>query len=161
MGADLYITKITDHTTAAWSPLFEAAVARRNDANTDADKKKFQALVDNYYNLIYPNEGYFRDSYNGSSLMQQFGFSYWRDLKKYTDDDNNMSPDNARLWLDWVRQQNLKPITKEWLLANHCVVDDGENSPAAWDKYFKEKKERLEAFLQNAIDMDSPIHCSC
>jgi hypothetical protein len=117
---------------------------------------KAQARVNKWYNKMY-EVGYFRDSYNGTSLFRRLGLSWWG--CKYIE-NGVISPENAQKLLDEVEQVELEPITKEELEENHCRVDDGENSPVTWNKMFSEKKACFVSFLKEAIDNHWSIEAS-
>lgn len=59
-----------------------------------------------------------------------------------------------------VAAATLKPATRAELVKNHCNVDDGENSPEAWNRYYAEKRDRLIAFLDRAIEQGG-MYASC
>jgi len=117
---------------------------------------KAQARVTKWYNKMY-EVGYFRDSYNGTSLFWRLGMSWWN--CPYIK-GGEISPENAQKLLDEVEQVELKPITKEELREYHCKVDDEKNSPASWNKMFSEKKERFISFLKEAIANNWAIDAS-
>lgn len=109
---------------------------------------KAQARVTKWYNKMY-EVGYFRDSYNGTSLFWRLGMSWWQ--CPYIK-DGEISPDNAKKLLAEVQEKELPPLTWEELKENHCSVDEGKNSVDSWNQFFLDKKERFCAFLQEAID---------
>lgn len=108
---------------------------------------KAQARVNKWYDKMY-EVGYFRDSYNGTSLFWRLGMSWWG--CPYIK-NGEIKPENAKKLLAEVEQAEINPITKEELLEHHCKVDDGENSPESWDKMFSDKKARFVFFLKEAI----------
>jgi hypothetical protein len=117
---------------------------------------KAQARVSKWYSKMY-EVGYFRDSYNGTSLFWRLGMSWWK--CPYIK-NGEISPENAKLLLAKVRETQMEPVTAEELKAEHCAVDNDKNSPESWNKYFLDKKEAFCAFLQEAIDKNLVIEAS-
>ncbi len=88
MGADLYIDSIVNKAKAEHQPKFDDAVAKRDakltelagtprTPETKAEVDALQKVVNEHYHAMYPDNGYFRDSYNHSSLFWQIDFSWW------------------------------------------------------------------------------------
>ena len=162
MGADLYINKVRDPIKAEWQPKFDAAVAQREAATDDAGRAAAQKLVDEAYDHIFGGDGYFRDSYNGTSILGRLGLSWWQDLEYDVEYDdatdsypggNNVSAEACKRFLEKVRARGAPSIaTEAELRSRHCSVDNGENSVESWNKYFAEKHGRLMAFLERAIE---------
>ena|SRR5690606_7998914 len=155
MGADLYIPKVRDPIKAEWQPKFDAAVQRRNAAAEGSPEfEAAQNDVSEAYDKLY-GAGYFRDPYNGSSVLWRLGLSWWQDLEPDIEDEDsevNVSAERCREFLDKVKSAELKHITEAELRANHCLVDDGENSVEKWNRMYAEKRDRLIEFLETAID---------
>lgn len=163
MGADLYIPKLRDPVRAEWMPKFEERVALRNSAQDDAARDAAQRLVEEASAHIWADEHYFRDSYNATSVLNRLGLSWWQDMEYDVSDEDaeiNCSPDACRRFLAKVEAASLAPATREELERRHASVDDGENSPEAWNKYFAEKRERLVAFLKRAVE-NGGMYASC
>jgi len=80
MGADLYIEPIFSQNNKKYSKLFEIAVQERDkEYEKNGNTKQGELLqekVTEYYNKMY-ERGYFRDSYNNSSLFWKLGLSWW------------------------------------------------------------------------------------
>lgn len=104
-----------------------------------------QKEVERYYSLMNGRGGYFRDSYNGSSVLWRLGLSWWKDCKGGTMKSKDLADFAVR-----VEKAKLEPVTAEELKEMGCKVDDGENSPAVWNKHFRNKKRRLVWFLKRA-----------
>lgn len=109
---------------------------------------KAQNAVSENHNKMY-EVGYFRDSYNGTSLFWRLGLSWWGLAEEGVINDGIITPENAQMLLDTVESIDLEPVDLQWLEENHCKVDDG---PDSWNEFFAEKKERFIAFLKEAID---------
>ncbi|MEM2146550.1 MAG: hypothetical protein QW279_14405 [Candidatus Jordarchaeaceae archaeon] len=116
---------------------------------------KAQARVTKYYNKMY-EVGYFRDSYNETSLFWHLNMSWWN--CPYIK-NGKISPDDAKDLLDEIRSKEIPPITIEELKNRGCLVDD-ENTVESWNNFFLDKKERFCAFLQEAIDKGLSIKAS-
>ena len=68
MGADLYLDSLHQPQCDRYAPRFEQWVRTRDRAQNAADRNKAQHQVEHYYDKMYEC-GYFRDSYNSSSLL--------------------------------------------------------------------------------------------
>ncbi len=163
MGADLYIKKLYKPNVEKYEPVFNEAVARRNALKVKEGDPKYDAAqreVSKAYAKMY-SQGYFRDPYNGSGLFSWLVLSWWQDVSnKLTDSDGVMSVENAKKLLEKVRKAKMRPVTAETLKEARCEVDDGENSPASWQKSILEHRMELEKFLETAIELNEPIDCS-
>jgi hypothetical protein len=97
-------------------------------------------------NLMYEGPGYFRDSYNGSSVLWRLDLSWWSDCK-----GGKMSLESLKTFLQKVKESKLKPLKLKDLKDTHCKVDDKENSIKVWQNYYRNKKRRLVKFLERAV----------
>mgnify|MGYP003332929862 CR=1 FL=1 len=173
MGADLYISSISEKCTAKYEPLFNSAVQQRNyfqNRGNQVEAEKAQKEVTKYYNLMN-SEGYFRDSYNGTALMRYLfltneegqldTLSWWRDITVLQDRKGNISGKNLEKFLTIILAAELRLPTKEELIANHCQVDEsGDDSVEGWHKYLTEKRSKLIDMICQAIEMNEPISAS-
>jgi hypothetical protein len=156
MGADLYINRLYKPLREKHQTAFDAALAKRNAASTEADRDAAQKQVTQAYDAMYADEVYFRDSYNGTSVLRTVGLSWWRDLQPDLDsdkdpDENNLSPAACLAFAARLREAGPPaPVTADQLRAQHCSVDDAQNSPEAWNEYFLKKYESLIAFFERA-----------
>ncbi len=83
MGADVYLHSRFDDNKRKHSPAFDAAASARDLAANSGKKEraeKLQQEVEAAHDGIYAPDGYFRDSYNKSSLLWQLDLSWWRDV---------------------------------------------------------------------------------
>ena len=160
MGADLYIRSLSEPAKAKYQPLFDKAVKAR-DSLKDGDprKDKAQEKVNKYYNLMY-SEGYYRDSYNVTSVMWCMDLSWWQDVGKLLNKKSELSPTKAKKLLKMVWEREVKPATAEEIKEKYGTVDDGENSPEKWLECWQRQRLELIAFLQEAIRLNEPIYCS-
>lgn len=118
-----------------------------------------QRLVTKYYDLMF-SKGYFRDSYNPSSLFWVLGLSWWAERSGkgrsgLINRQGCMMPRSAKKLLARVQGVAVPKLPADWAQKNHC-----EGTTESWQKYFIEKKKVFEAFLQEAIDAKQPIECS-
>lgn len=105
-----------------------------------------QATVSQYYNKMYPDRGYYRDSYNGTSVLWRMGLSWWTDIT-----GGKQTPETLRDALAKVKSHRCEPLNVAQLKKYGCSVDNGENSLKTWQKYYRNKKRRLVSFLERAI----------
>lgn len=148
MGADLYLRSVSEPTRVKWEPVFFAACARREKAPTEADKAAAQCDVDLAYDAMYPALGYFRDSYNRTSLMQVLGLSWWQDVKTK---DGNIAD------VEWLRSEVERRQVPD---VAHFATWTGTDTPESWAAFFREKRARLIAFLTYAMALGEPVRAS-
>lgn len=154
MGADLFIRKITEPARKAHEPAFKAAVAAR-DAGTGT-----QEAVDAAYAKIYPDDGYFRDSYNATSVLNRMGLSWWQDVVPLLTRAGYLSGPRLDTFIKMLESHPVEFRTAEQLKADHATVDNGENSPEGWHNYMTDKRERLIAFAKRAKSLRCGIYAS-
>lgn len=166
MGADLYIRSITEPAHKKYEPLFSRAVERRNKFNAEhprpqspedaAKSDKLQKTVSRYYEAMYPTTGYFRDSYNSSSLLALLGLSWWVDVGSMLTKNGLLMPHKAKLLLAKIEAAQI-PVPdaemKKQIVKNGDTVED-------WIKYFTAKRKRFIAYLKRAIKLKESIYCS-
>lgn len=125
-----------------------------------------------------PEVGYFRDSYNNSDLMWQFGLSWWSDMAQYMTEENIMTPDHAKQLLKELQKREVLFDKNMADLINRCnhVWDYefvAEHQPyklkpdsmtdkerQKWVKIYKQSYKDFKKFLKLAIKLDSDIECS-
>lgn len=159
MGADLYIRVLSRKCQSKNTRNFRRWVAKRDSAVDDTRKKECQDKVSLYHDKMY-ERGYFRDSYNSSSLMWRLGLSWGKDICKMLDDKGNLTVEKAQELRDIVAGLPIKYATLQELKDGHCNVD----SPSAekeWNDYYNKKKQDFLDFLDEAIRLRQPIYCSC
>jgi hypothetical protein len=161
MAADLFIERIHQPLMQQYEPLFEAAIRRRNSFPPKSkEAETAHAEVTKYYDLMF-SEGYFRDSYNSTNLLSRLGLSWWQDVSRLCTLNQKLRQDRLRRFREMVANAKLQLPSKEELEKDNGKLDEqGENSLAEWHKYFVEKHAELFAFLDKAIELNSPIHCS-
>jgi hypothetical protein len=158
MGADLYLNSAFKKNRSRYAPRFDHWVAKRDSlrkAGKQEATDKAHEQVWKYYDKM--NErGYFRDSYNSSNLLWMFELSWWEGvLALFVDEDGNMTPRNARRFLEMLAER--EPVFE----ANLKKVKPAKGETRAEvEKYFRDKHERLKAFLRQAIDRRECVRCS-
>src|SRR5580698_2449823 len=102
MGADLYLEKIHHPRMKQYEPLFQAALGKRDSARPKSREfRAAQREVGKYYDLMYA-EGYFRDSYNVTNVLNRLGLSWWADVSPLCTTDRKLCGDNLRRFRDMV-----------------------------------------------------------
>jgi len=113
-------------------------------AQNAADRDKAQHQVERYYAKMY-ERGYFRDSYNRTSLLWLFGLSWWLHiglLLEERDEGCVLSPANAMWLLDFLRRHEAVFEGKLQPLA----LAAGERQPIV-ERYFRDKYAYFQEFL--------------
>lgn len=152
MGADLYIRSITNAAEKKHRPLFDAAVAEREKAKQRGDSaaaEAAQVAVEAAYDGMHPEDGYFRDSYNCTSILGQIGLSWWQDVIPLCTKSGHLRGENLRKLIAEIEARPVPPA-EDLDLTNGKVEPAGENSREEWRKMFVEKRERLLRFLRSA-----------
>ena len=156
MGADIYLSSIADRARHMYEPLFNDAVKRRNLAKTEGLKAEWQHKVEKYHDAMFPEEGYFRDSYNATSVFQVMDLSWWQLGDEMLDETAHLPVDKARELLALIEQ---RPISYETVTA-HCEqnkLHESKQSIDEWFKYFVAKRERFMALLRKSIELNEPL----
>jgi hypothetical protein len=161
MGADLYITEINDRMVQKYGPRFEAAVKKRDLLPRDSKAwQRADAEVGKYFDRMY-GEGYFRDSYNATNLLWTLQLSWWRDVIPRLTADRKLSGDNLKQFRRLAADAKQHLPSKQQLRDNGVQVEDtGEDRLEEWHRYYREKREELIKFLDQAIALNTAVHCS-
>jgi hypothetical protein len=162
MGADLYINSIHERHYEEYKGLFDAAVARRDHHPWGSpEAEAAQADVSRYYDLMFDEEGYFRDSYNNSSLLWVLGLSWWQDVGNMLDEEGHLPLEAARRLRADVAQ---RAEIMERKIAQHEEPFGDEQAPGETREdviaYFRDKLRRFIAFLDKSLELEEPIYCS-
>jgi hypothetical protein len=158
VGADLYLNSVFRKHRDRYAPKFDHWVAKRkalHKAGQQEAADKAQKWVLKYCGKMH-ERGYFRDSYNSSNLLWLFDLSWWQDvLEVLVDKDGKMSPRNAKRLLQMLADRKLI------FEANLKKVKPAKGETRAEvEEYFRDKYERLKAFLRQAIDRKESVQCS-
>lgn len=160
MGADLYIDSLYKKNQKKYEPLFRHWVAKRDAATNEDEKKSAQENVSKYYDKMY-SKGYFSDSYNATSLLWVFNLSWWKDIK--INAKGHLTVEESKNLLAIISSKKIPSGNKfrEYITnKSGATVDDKENSPEAWRKFFVNKRKRFIKFLETAIKLHEDIVCS-
>lgn len=163
MGADIFLRSVNQKALDEHKPKFHAAVEARDayaeslkgkalTPEQEAEAKRLQDVVIEHYNGMF-SEGYYRDSYNATSLFGVIGFSYWKDM---TPDlvDSRLPVPKMLVWRQRIAEAM---IDRD---AVRKVVSQSKDSFDDWLAYFEAKRERFIALLDQAIELNEPLDCS-
>lgn len=173
MGADIYLRSVSDKLQAEWKPKFDAAVEARNKKYLQGMKMPEdcpeQEAVNHAYNMMY-SEGYFRDSYNSTSLFHLLGLSWWHIADAKAGENHlinakgQMPPRSCKKLIELLRRKPITPETMEaWGIENagRAIIEaEGENSLEGWRVFFWDKREALIKLCEQAIALKEPLDCS-
>lgn len=160
MGADLYIESLYEANRKKYEGLFEKWVKVRDgfDRGSEAAAEA-QKEVSLYFDRMHA-KGYFRDSYNDSSVLWLYGLSWWEDVSSKLVNKKGMLTPTAcdRLLVLLDGKQAAFEVTLKAKLADKEWV--GSEKPEEIEKYMVEKAKRLRAFLKLAIKMKEGVRAS-
>lgn len=153
MGADIYLNSVYKENSRKQRKNFIRWCNKRDKAVDNARKLFCQSKVNLYHNKMY-EVGYFRDSYNMTSLMLRLGVSWWRDITPRLDRECRMPIEDMRWLRSIVATAPLRPLTEEDL--------KGSSDPASvWMNYFEDKRKDFLKLLDLAIAKGESLYCSC
>jgi hypothetical protein len=123
---------------------------------------------------MHPASAYFRDSYNGYSLLAQLGLSWWRDVLPKLDEHDQLPLSDVRWLLEEVRSRLLfceSSMSSEQEVAVQLVagfsgsngnsgIPDQHEFSAEDVEYFIGRKMALFLFLQTSLDKGEEPVCS-
>ena len=165
MGADLYIKSIYDPFNDEFNARLKPVLAKRDSLGNGTPA--FQAyqevtvepLLEEYYGQDPTVNGYFRDSYNSTSVLGFLGLSWWNDFKPNT--KSEYTPTACKRFIRKLTAAQ-EPTVQEWAAREYTrvILDEGENSPESWLQYFRDKRRNLIRFFELAIDLNEPIEAS-
>lgn len=132
-------------------------LSKKEAKNIHDESQKF---LDFFSNKEEEN-GYFRDSYNDSSILWRLGLSWWQDVIGYGGDNSGLIDENG-----YIRDENLhifyKMIEKSTLnLPNDEWFKNNDYPKDEYRKYWINKKQKLLNFIKRAIDNNQSIYASC
>lgn len=150
----------TDEIAGITGMIHELKGGLGNFRTFDVDQgKKAQEVVSFIYDTMY-SKGYFRDSYNSFSVMAMLDLSWWNDVVPMLDSEGFLPIAQAEKLIGMIKAAKLTKVTMKDRSDEGRIVDDGENSPDVWNKYFAEQRDKLIKFLKLSITMKEPIRCS-
>ena len=145
MGADLYIRPIVEQQRNRYVAQYEHWIQLRDQATTDVEQLHAQLRANRFFDLMYA-KGYFRDSYNSSTLLAKFGLTWWQDVGPRLTPTGLLEPDQARWLMQTLEERELH------FLANIARDPD-------WASY-RRRYRQLRTFLRLALQRNEPIECS-
>lgn len=158
MGADIYLKKVYDANHDLYYPKFTAEAELRDQARARGDleaAEKHQVEVSRLYDLLQAR-GYFRDSYNDSSLIWLLDMSWWGSFEQWFDEEGDLPPENMPEVIALIDKQFTT------VFAGNFAAKFGEHPDRdRWLEYFKGKYERFTALVREAIELNEPLHFSC
>jgi hypothetical protein len=104
-------------------------------------------------------DGYFRDSYNGTSVLWTLGLSWWQDVTPLLNEEGELGGKNLKKFRDMVLNAKQEMPTESKLKEMYCKID-AEETLESWHNYYTDKREKLLAFLNRAIELNSSIDAS-
>ncbi len=148
MGADLYIEMVFEPNYRKWNGQFEEAVDMVKASPEGAPEQKlWQERAQKFFDLMY-GAGYFRDSYNPSNVLWQFGLCWWEDVIPMLDEECGLSVAKTETLLQMLHERA------------ELFADNLAELPADEQQDFRDRANKLQMFLQTAIKLDCPIDCS-
>jgi len=172
MGADLYIKDIYETAQKKYRVKFESAARKRDELDAAGDKagsKKMQKAIERYDALMH-KDGYFRDSYNNSSVLNRLGLSWWKDVTPKLDKGSNLDVGGCIWLIEQVKARKIRKVTKAEMERGIDIKDlknagwnmknVNQRQVDSWNRYFVAKKKLLITFLQRAVKAHTPVECS-
>ena len=157
MGADIYLNTVLEKCKAQYEKQWKTAI-RNRDYATGIEKALYQKQVNELFEKMY-SEGYFRDSYNATSLSEVLGFSWWKDVVPVLR-AGKLPISQAKKLKERIESLQLPEITEDFLRERKISIDEGENSVANWKAYFERKRTKLIDLLELSIQTKEPLFCS-
>ena len=183
MGADIYLRSVNDKAKEEWQPKFDEAVNERNQLIKRIGEQNVvykdgelagppevveaQKKVHEAYEGLY-DQGYFRDSYNNTSLFWMLGLSWWK-LSDDLDEDGTYPVEKAKELLkrfedgDAAFNENaIRDKLKEGDNFNEDGTSkhEGGNTLDEWVGYYRDKHQRWIDLLKQSIELNEPLYWS-
>lgn len=156
MGADIYLNSVHDKNCKKYETQFNRAVQLRGQASSVVSHEQHQFMVDKYHNLMNSSDGYFRDSYNNSSLFWMYKMSWWDISEELCDNNSYLSIVNAKVLMHRIIEIKHDHAMNAWLEQQH-------NKPSSttteweWRTYFAKKREDILTLLRSSIRLNEPL----
>jgi hypothetical protein len=137
MGADLYIKNRN------------RSITTKSSTNKNSSKEKA------------PLNGYFRDSYNLSSVLWTLGLSWWQDVIPLLDAKCELKGEKLRHFRNQVAQAIQRfPSAQDFEKAKTKLDKTGRYSLEGMHRYYARKREQLLRFLDFALKHNLAVLCS-
>ena len=174
MGADLFIPSISENIRNKYTPLFHQALKQRDaiikqitggtypnaQCHQDARWQAAQAKVDEYHDAMY-SEGYFRDPYNCWNVLWTLGLLWWQDVARLIDNEGKLRGNTLIEFKEMVVNAEQVLPGEDFFKKYHVkITKTGEKSLPEIHKYFKDRRQVLLDFIDQAISLGEPILCS-
>ena len=149
MGADLYIHSIR-----------EQLLKKHHSEIAAAERQGSVKEIIRLTGLLNAS-GYFRDAYNLSSVLRPLGLSWWRDVIPLRDEAGHLKGENLQQFRHMVSTAKFKlPTIAEFRQAGVRLKKRGPRSRAGWRRHYVMGRAELVAFLDQAIALNTSVHCS-
>jgi len=171
MGADIYLNskfeknydevqKQIDELEALFKSTHKQTILDAADGNDDELFELTRPLLDKQYSV-----GYFRDSYNESSLLSQLGLSWSSDIGSRLNEKSCLSVEDCKWLLYEINNRRIgESVTEEPVMSRLLSVLGMEKTDTSLDaerlEYFVKKKSNFTNLLLDAIELDEPLYCS-
>ncbi len=109
--------------------------------------------------LYIGESGYFRDSYNGTSVLKRLGLSWWKDVSPMLNDDELLNRSACGKLRLRIEQADLTLPETDAELRELRLCTKGGNSAARWKRYWEREKELLIRILEAGVKAGG-IRCS-
>jgi hypothetical protein len=183
MGADIYLRSVNDKAKDEWQPKFDEAVRKRDELIEQIGKQNVvyndgelvgppevveaQKKVSEAYNGLY-SSGYFRDSYNDTSLFWMLDLSWWK-LSDDLSEDGTYPVEKAKELLKRFEEGdavfNEKTIRRKLKETDRFNEDgtskhEGGSTLDEWVSYYRDKHKRWIDLLKQSIELNEPLYWS-
>lgn len=170
MGADIYLSSKFDKNfdkvekeIEELNRLFQSTAKQSILDVADNEPNDYDTLHRDLLEKQY-SVGYFRDSYNSSSILSQLGLSWSGDVAQRLE-DSMLQVEDCKWLLEEVKNRRIGeevveeiPMTRLYQVLGVTKPDTELNSEMI--EYFVNKKNKLIELLQDAIDLNEPLYCS-
>ena len=160
MGANLYIRTIHEALCEKYRPLLNEAIRKRDSLPQDSkEAAEAQEEVERYFRLMR-SEGYFRDPYKISSMLATLELTWWGDVASLCNERGELKGESLKRFREMVAGAKQHLPSKKEFGKDHGQVNHNGNGLSEWHKHFIDKRMKLLAFLDHAIELDTAIDCS-
>jgi len=192
MGADIYLPSVNERHEREHRSLFDQMVLNRDhlitklggrdkvmrDPRLSKQVDKLQQYVGEAYEILTESPGYFRDSYNDTSLFWVLGISWWEIADKMLDEERNLPIEHAKellafmeteretfdetfaAWVEKKRKGKKEGVDGALYDEKPWKFDTEGGSVEDWRKMFRTKLDRFIELLKRSIEMNEPLHWS-
>lgn len=160
MGADIYLRSKYQPNYDRIKPLFDKALDYADSLKSGTPEyKAAHAEVDRLYEEMC-SIGYFRDSYNNSSLFRQLGLSWWQDIHPLLDGNRQSVARLPQFPLERVPWLRHKVSSTELDAARIMAVQGTAETYEQCVEYFEAKRIHFLALLDWSDELGEPLEMS-